>query len=146
MVLCMWGPALVCVCTISIGQVSHLSQHEHYKPEAENATFSPLWWCWSLCVTRNPNARTANNVDLDSWELEWIHLASSSSVLLYNPTGCIGIYRMYKYRRTALPAEVCIRPHKWSTAANCSPEVRYNSAPIQTSQHLPLMKHAFVLG
>lgn len=86
------------------------------------------------------------SLDLDAWELEWIHLASSSSGLLYNPTGSIDIYRMYRYRTAALPAEVCTRTHKWSTAANHSPEESYSSTSIQTSQHLPRMKHAFVLG
>lgn len=110
-----------CVCLYNKHETSPTSlSNEHYKPEALNTTFSPLWWCWNLCIRRNPNARAANNnshnnptkVDLDTWELEWIHLASSSSGLFYNLTGCIGIYRIYRYRM----AEVCTWPQVASAA------------------------------
>lgn len=142
-----------CVCLYNKHQTSPTSLNTSITNQKQKTPHSPP--CGDVGVSASGEIQMLGQPTIPTtipqkwiWTLgNWHEVIWQAPFLVYyNPTGCIDIYRIYRYRTAALPAEVCTWPHKRSTAANCSPELSYNSTPIQTSQHLPRMKHAFVLG
>lgn len=114
---------LLCVAVQYLSDMFHACSARTLQTRSRKQPYAtPLWWCWSHCVMRNPNARTAKKCE-------------------FGPLG-IGInlycklqfyYISLGYMMAPLPTGVYTRPHLWSVAANCSPEMSYDSTPTQSS-------------
>lgn len=73
---------------------------------------------------RNPNARTAKKLEFGPWGIR-MNLYCKLQFWLY--------YIFLWYMMALLPTGMYTRPHQWSVAASCSPEMSYDSTPTQSS-------------